>query len=195
MTASSICPSSDLYTPFSYYMLFNGCTSRLSAVEPWKQKAAADDEDFDLFGESSAADKQATKDLTEKKKPEAKPKKVIINKSSLVIEIKPNSADTDLDKVLQLVKKIEIKGVTWGEASKKVPVAFGLYKLQVSCTIIDDLVNTEDITDGIEGLGLSVAEAGARLKRKDAGEDEEEVEDEDDVGLVQSADIVSFNKL
>eukprot|EP00922_Rhytidocystis_sp_ex-Travisia-forbesii_P008350 GHVS01012278.1.p1 GENE.GHVS01012278.1~~GHVS01012278.1.p1 ORF type:complete len:204 (+),score=49.45 GHVS01012278.1:466-1077(+) len=203
MTATSSCcdtscaTSCDMYTPFSYHLLFNGSipTNCLSSIASSQcSKAAGKEEDFDLFGESSAADKEAVKELAEKKKAEAKPKKVIISKSSLVIEIKPNSVDTELDQVLALVKKIEINGVTWGEASKKVPVAFGLYKLQVSCTIIDDLVTTEDITDAIEALGLSGERAASRLKRKDAGEDQEEEEEGGD-GLVQSADIVSFNKL
>eukprot|EP00922_Rhytidocystis_sp_ex-Travisia-forbesii_P002568 GHVS01003810.1.p1 GENE.GHVS01003810.1~~GHVS01003810.1.p1 ORF type:complete len:214 (+),score=63.96 GHVS01003810.1:92-643(+) len=179
---SDLCPTNDLFTPITYYVLCQGCCSANRSCG----KSNGVPKEEDLFDESSpaeAAKKQS--DLS------VKPKKVIINKSSLVIEIKPNSTETDLENVLQLVKKININGVSWGEASKKVPVAFGLYKLQVSCTIIDDLVNTEDITDAIEGLGLTKENAEQRIKRKDAGEEEEE----DNNCLVQSADIVSFNKL
>lgn len=73
------------------------------------------------------------KKLAESKKKEAggKKKKEVVNKSSLVIEVKPADADTNLDEVAKLCKQIQIEGVTWGEAVKKVPVAFGLYKLQV----------------------------------------------------------------
>ncbi|OEH73758.1 EF-1 guanine nucleotide exchange domain-containing protein [Cyclospora cayetanensis] len=48
-------------------------------------------------------------------------------------------ADSDLDEIVRLAKDITMEGLTWGEAVKKVPVAFGLYKLQLSCVILDDL--------------------------------------------------------
>ncbi|KAL8447412.1 hypothetical protein Emag_004383 [Eimeria magna] len=136
--------------------------------------------------------------LKAKKKEEAagKKKKEVINKSSLVIEIKPASAETDLDEIARLAKGIQMEGLTWGEAVKKVPVAFGLYKLQLSCVIIDDKVNTNEITDLIEALGMT-EEQKEKLRKRQECEDEEEEGDEDEEadGLVQSAEIVSFNKL
>jgi len=57
-------------------------------------------------------------------------------------------------------------GLVWG-ASKLVPVAFGVKKVQIICTIVDDLVSVEDLTDKIQAF-------------------------ED---LVQSVDIAAFNKL
>eukprot|EP00922_Rhytidocystis_sp_ex-Travisia-forbesii_P041131 GHVS01061384.1.p2 GENE.GHVS01061384.1~~GHVS01061384.1.p2 ORF type:complete len:243 (+),score=69.39 GHVS01061384.1:101-829(+) len=158
-----------------------------------KTKAAAE-EDFDLFGEddSNAA---AAKALAAKKKEDAAPKakKVVVNKSSLVIEVKPNSIDTDLEKVWDLVKNIQIEGVTWGLGHKKVPVAFGLYKLQVSCVILDDLVNTEEIIEQIEALGMDPKVAAEQRRKRE--EEAEEDEEEETTGLVQSAEIASFNKL
>lgn len=85
------------------------------------------------------------KKLAESKKKEATgKKKEVINKSSLVIEVKPADADTNLDEVAKMCKQIQIEGVTWGEAVKKVPVAFGLYKLQVGwdALVLDAGVNT-----------------------------------------------------
>eukprot|EP00922_Rhytidocystis_sp_ex-Travisia-forbesii_P018194 GHVS01027074.1.p2 GENE.GHVS01027074.1~~GHVS01027074.1.p2 ORF type:complete len:274 (+),score=64.40 GHVS01027074.1:96-824(+) len=155
----------------------------------------AKEEDFDLFGEDDG-NAAAAKELAEKRKEGApKPKKVVINKSSLVIEVKPNNIDTDLEAVWDLVKNITIEGVTWGIGHKKVPIAFGLYKLQVSCVILDDLVNTEEIMEQIEALGMDPKVAAERKKKREEGGEEEEEDEEDSPGLVQSAEIVSFNKL
>ncbi|PFH35132.1 EF-1 guanine nucleotide exchange domain-containing protein [Besnoitia besnoiti] len=163
-----------------------------------KPKQEDDDDDIDLFGKSGDDDKEAVKKLAESKKKEAagKKKKEVINKSSLVIEVKPADAETSLDEISKLCKEIKIEGVTWGEAVKKVPVAFGLYKLQLCCTILDDVVNTNEIVDQIEALGMT-PEQLEKLKKRQEGEEEEDEEEEDDetYGLVQSAEIVSFNKL
>lgn len=115
-----------------------------------------------------------------------------INKSMLVIEVKPATADTNLDEVLKEVKNIHMDGLTWGEGFKKVPVAFGLYKLQVQCVLVDDLVNTNALIDMIEEIGMTEEQ---KQKRRDHEDEAEEDEDEEEAGLVQSAEIVSFNKL
>lgn len=75
-----------------------------------------------------------------KKKESSKKTKQVINKSMLVIEVKPADADTDLDDICKKVKAIEMEGVKWGEGSKKVPVAFGLYKLQVGSHVFGKVV-------------------------------------------------------
>ncbi|KAL8447213.1 hypothetical protein Emed_004536 [Eimeria media] len=157
-----------------------------------------EDDDIDLFGDDD--DAAEVEKLKAKKKEEAagKKKKEVINKSSLVIEIKPASAETDLDEIARLAKGIQMEGLTWGEAVKKVPVAFGLYKLQLSCVILDDKVNTNEITDQIEALGMTEEQKEKLRKRQECEEeedDEEGDEDEEADGLVQSAEIVSFNKL
>ncbi|KAL8436994.1 hypothetical protein Efla_007848 [Eimeria flavescens] len=160
-------------------------------------KKQQEDDDIDLFGDDDDAGEMEK--LKAKKKEEAggKKKKEVINKSSLVIEIKPASAETDLDEIARLAKGIQMEGLTWGEAIKKVPVAFGLYKLQLSCVILDDVVNTNEITDQIEALGMTEEQKERLRKRQECEEEEEEEgDDEDEVeGLVQSAEIVSFNKL
>ncbi|CDO62620.1 elongation factor 1 (EF-1), putative [Plasmodium reichenowi] len=129
-------------------------------------------------------------DQANNKKPK---KKEVINKSSLIIDIKPYGENTDLDEVLKLVKNITMEGLTWGKAHKKTPFAFGLFKLQVSCVIVDDLVNTDELIETIENLGLD----NEQLQKKKQMDDDEENYDEDDEieGLVQSAEIISFNKL
>lgn len=104
-----------------------------------------------------------------------------------------SGTDTDLDEIVRLTKQIKMEGLTWGEAVKKVPVAFGLYKLQLSCIIVDDIVNTSDITEQIESLGMNEQQKEKLKKRQERGDSDEE--DDDEEGLVQSAEIVSFNKL
>lgn len=200
MATGAMVPSNELFTLCSYYTLKCGGSA---AEQPKKKKeAAAEDEDFDLFGTGdSEADAKAAQQLAQQKKEAAaaagKGKKKVINKSMLVIEVKPAAADTNLDEVLQQVKKIHMEGLTWGEGFKKVPVAFGLYKLQVQCVIVDDLVNTNALVDMIEEIGMTEEEKKKReTEREEAeGQDEDEEDEDEEMGLVQSAEIVSFNKL
>lgn len=88
------------------------------------------------IGDDTEEDKEALKKLADSKKKTEKKKKEVVNKSMLVIEIKPNSSETNLDDIAAEVKKIKLEGLTWGESVKKVPIAFGLYKLQVWLTVI-----------------------------------------------------------
>ena len=66
----------------------------------------------------------------------------------------------------RLVRSIEKDGLLWG-ASKLVPLAYGIKKLQISCVVEDDKVSTDDL-------------------------EEEIVKFED---FVQSMDIAAFNKV
>lgn len=91
-----------------------------------------------------------------------------------------------------MIKDIKLNGLEWSVTCKKVPIAYGLMKLQIGCVIVDDLVNTDDIIERIECLGLDEAAAQKHIARRDAGEEDDEEEPE---GMVQSAEIVSFNKL
>ena len=63
----------------------------------------------------------------------------------------------------------------------------------MQCVILDDLVNTETVTDRIEEIGMSEKDKKKREARVDQGEDDDD--EEEFSGLVQSAEIVSFNKL
>ncbi|OEH74521.1 elongation factor 1-beta [Cyclospora cayetanensis] len=173
----------ELSTPCAYYLGSTGAP---------KGKPAEEEDDIDLFGEETAEDKEALKKLSDSKKNEKK-KKQVINKSMLVIEVKPSSSETNLDDIEKEIRKIQIEGLTWGENTKKVPIAFGLYKLQVQCVILDDIVETQSITDRIEEIGMNEEDKKKREAMMDHGEEDED--DEELSGLVQSAEIVSFNKL
>lgn len=64
--------------------------------------------------------------------------------------------------------------------------------VQVQCVVLDDVVNTNALVDEIEEIGMTEEQKERRRQREEGDEDED---DEDTGGLVQSAEIVSFNKL
>ncbi|EGZ21426.1 hypothetical protein PHYSODRAFT_354390 [Phytophthora sojae] len=148
-----------------------------AAAAPAKKAAAPakdeddDDDDDDLFGDDDDEDDEAAKALAAKRaeaaKAAKKEKKKPVERSQVVIEVKPWEAETDLEELAAKIKALPVEGLTWGEGHKLVPVAFGIKKLLVQCVIIDDLVLLDDITEAIEGF-------------------------ED---YVQSVDIASMNKL
>jgi len=105
-----------------------------------------------------------------------------------------------LDMVEKEVRKIQMEGLEWSTAAKKIPLAYGLFKLQMGAVIIDDLIQTDSIIERIECMGLSPEEAAKKLAVRDAEDDDEDEEYEDDedeevLGLVQSAEIISFQKI
>merc|ERR1711967_21889 len=73
-------------------------------------------------------------------------------KSLIVLDVKPWEADTDLGAVWKMIVENKIEGLTWGEKYELKPVAFGVKKLVMTCTIVDSMVVMDDITDHIEGL-------------------------------------------
>jgi elongation factor 1-beta len=136
------------------------------------QKAAVKDEYADIFdyGETDEAETEEEKaankarqermTLARKLKEEkdakdgkAKKEKVkMVEKSLVVLEVKPWEADTDLEMVWREIIKYQQEGLSWGESFKLEPVAFGIKKLVMTCTIVDSLVLLDDITDNIEAL-------------------------------------------
>ncbi|TDH68215.1 hypothetical protein CCR75_009553 [Bremia lactucae] len=130
-----------------------------------------DNDDDDLFGDDDEEDDEAAKALAAKRaeaaKSAKKEKKKPVERSQVVIEVKPWETETDLEVLAAKIKALRIEGLTWGEGHKLVPIAFGIKKLLVQCVIVDELVLLDDITEAIEAF-------------------------EDDV---QSVDIASMNKL
>lgn len=72
----------------------------------------------------------------------------------------------DMKETEKLVRTIECDGLTWG-ASKLVPLAYGIKKLQIACVVEDDKCGSEYLSEKIT-----------------------EFED-----YVQSVDVAAFNKL
>mmetsp|Transcript_25154 Transcript_25154/g.25353 ORF Transcript_25154/g.25353 Transcript_25154/m.25353 type:complete len:184 (-) Transcript_25154:167-718(-) len=83
-----------------------------------------------------------------KKKDKEKP----AEKSLVVLEVKPWEATCDLKEVWKKIVEYKQEGLTWGEAYKLEPVAYGIMKLVLTCTIVDKLVVMDDITDNIEAM-------------------------------------------
>eukprot|EP01105_Mastigella_eilhardi_P021413 TRINITY_DN5181_c0_g1_i1.p1 TRINITY_DN5181_c0_g1~~TRINITY_DN5181_c0_g1_i1.p1 ORF type:complete len:209 (-),score=101.67 TRINITY_DN5181_c0_g1_i1:67-693(-) len=124
-----------------------------------------EDDDFDLFGDETEEDKKANEEREAKLK-EVKKEVKKAAKSRVVFDVKPLDDETDMADLEKQVRAIEMDGLLWGNA-QLVPVAFTVKKLQIVAIIVDDLVSTDVLEETIS-----------------------ELED-----VVQSVDIVSFNKL
>ncbi|ESR41260.1 hypothetical protein CICLE_v10027451mg, partial [Citrus x clementina] len=131
--------------------------------------AAADDDndDVDLFGEETEEDKKAAEERSAAIKASAKRKES--GKSSVLLDIKPWNDETDMQKLEEAVRSIKMEGLHWG-ASKLVPVGYGIKKLQIMLTIVDDLVSVDNLIE-------------EHLMAEPINE------------YVQSCDIVAFNKI
>ena len=149
------------------HVTFSSSSKTASAKSAPVAKDVGDD--FDMFGDDDDEDeeeKAATharharmeaarklkeeKDAKDGKKKEVKEKPA--EKSLLVLEVKPWEADTDLKMVWEEIIKYQQDGLTWGESFKLEPVAYGIMKLVMTCSIVDSKVLMDDITDNIEAL-------------------------------------------
>jgi elongation factor 1-beta len=70
----------------------------------------------------------------------------------VTLEVKPWEADTDLNMVYKKILEYKQDGLVWGEKFNLVPVAYGIKKIVMTCTIDDDKVLMDDITDAIEAI-------------------------------------------
>jgi len=145
-------------------------------LKSWAEKAGGaapaekKGEDVDLFGDDDDEEEQKKLEELKKKKAAeagAKKKKDVVARSIVIFEVKVFEEEQDLDVLAKKIFTLEIDGLVWRTEYKKVPIAFGMNKLQIGCTIEDEKVPTDDIFDRIQ-----------------------EWEDE-----VQSCDIVSFQKV
>merc|ERR1711974_458390 len=100
--------------------------------------AEEEDDDVDLFGSSDEEESEE-----KSKKPQ------VIAKTSVLLDVKPWDDETDHDQMLASVKSIEMDGLLWG-AHKLIPIGYGIKKLQVMCTVEDEKVSVEELTEKIE---------------------------------------------
>lgn len=161
---------------------FSGATTAAAPAPAAKKaatkKAAAEDDFDDMFGDDeeadeepneygeTAADAAATKarqermaqalklkqERDEKAGKTKKNKEKAVEKSLVVLEVKPWEADCDLHMVFNEITKFQLDGLVWGQAHELVPVAYGIKKLVMQCVIVDSLVLMDDVTDNIEGM-------------------------------------------
>ncbi|GKC51956.1 elongation factor 1-beta 2-like protein [Tanacetum coccineum] len=132
----------------------------------FQEVAAEDDDDLDLFGDETEEEKAAAEARDQAK---ASTKKKESGKSSVLMDVKPWDDETDMKKLEEAVRSVEIEGLLWG-ASKLVPVGYGIKKMTIMLTIVDDLVSIDDLIED-------------RLTAEPINE------------YVQSCDIVAFNKI
>ncbi|CAH9078164.1 unnamed protein product [Cuscuta epithymum] len=144
------------------------CVATPPASDP---KAASaeddDDDDVDLFGEETEEEKKAAEERSAAVKASIKKKES--GKSSILLDVKPWDDETDMKKLEEAVKSVSMEGLSWG-ACKLVPVGYGIKKLQIMLTVVDDLVSVDDLVEN-------------HLTVEPINE------------YVQSCDIVAFNKI
>ncbi|TVT97730.1 hypothetical protein EJB05_11288 [Eragrostis curvula] len=126
-----------------------------------------DDDDVDLFGEETEEEKAAAEARAAAVKASGKKKES--GKSSVLLDVKPWDDETDMAKLEEAVRSLKMDGLLWG-ASKLVPVGYGIKKLQIMMTIVDDLVSVDTLIE-------------EHLCEPPVNE------------YVQSCDIVAFNKI
>ncbi|KAK6153952.1 hypothetical protein DH2020_013591 [Rehmannia glutinosa] len=129
--------------------------------------AEDDDDDVDLFGEETEEEKKAAEERAAAVKASSKKKES--GKSSIVLDVKPWDDETDMKKLEEAVRSVQMEGLLWG-ASKLVPVGYGIKKLQIMITIVDDLCSVDTLIEDY-------------LTAEPINE------------YVQSVDIVAFNKI
>ena len=117
--------------------------------------AADDDDDVDLFGSDEEEDDAEKKRITEERlaayaaKKSKKP--ALIAKTSVLLDVKPWDDETDMSKMLEMVKSVEMDGLVWG-ANKLVPIGYGINKLQVMAVVEDEKVSIEELSEKIESF-------------------------------------------
>ncbi|XP_063788730.1 elongation factor 1-beta [Pseudophryne corroboree] len=138
-----------------------------SSAKPAKEE---EDDDIDLFGSDEEEESEESKRIKEERLAQYASKKskkpALIAKSSILLDVKPWDDETDMVKLEECVRSIQMPGLLWG-SSKLVPVGYGIKKLQIGCVVEDDKVGTDDLEDQITAF-------------------------ED---YVQSVDVAAFNKI
>ncbi|CAN7035627.1 unnamed protein product [Brassica oleracea var. botrytis] len=148
-----------------------GCVSQSGAQKAEAPATAGadadDDDDIDLFADETEDEKKAAEEREAAKKDTKKPKES--GKSSVLLDVKPWDDETDMKKLEEAVRSVQMPGLYWG-ASKLVPVGYGIKKLTIMMTIEDDLVSVDNLI-------------------------EDHLTSEPNNEYIQSVDIVAFNKI
>ncbi|KAJ8640761.1 hypothetical protein MRB53_017455 [Persea americana] len=88
-----------------------------------------DDDDMDLFGEETEEEKKAAEERAAAVKASGKKKES--GKSSVLLDVKPWDDETDMQKLEEAVRSIQMEGLFWG-ASKLVPRTILLLNRQMN---------------------------------------------------------------
>ncbi|KAA0192776.1 Eukaryotic translation elongation factor 1 beta 2 [Fasciolopsis buskii] len=149
-------------------------SKQTASIQPKGDQKSAGDDDDDLFGSNDEAgdskDDADAERLRAERVAQYAAKKTTktspVAKSSIILDVKPWSDETDMVELESLVRSIKADGLLWGQ-SKLVPLAYGIKKLQIACVVEDDKIGIDFLEENIT-----------------------QFEDH-----VQSMDIVSFNKI
>merc|ERR1712170_336093 len=76
-------------------------------------------------------------------------KPALIAKTSVLFDVKPWDDETDMGKMLECCKTIEMDGLLWG-ASKLVPIGYGIKKLQLMCVVEDAKVSIDELQEKMQ---------------------------------------------
>jgi len=125
-------------------------TPTAAKTEPAKKETEEEEEDFELFDDEEDEEEKERIKQERVKAYEARKanKPVLIAKSNIILDVKPWDDETDMAKLEECVRSVEMDGLLWGN-SKFVPLAYGIRKLQISCVVEDDKVSTDDLEEKI----------------------------------------------
>ncbi|XP_039018754.1 elongation factor 1-beta 2-like isoform X2 [Hibiscus syriacus] len=102
--------SSQLATSFPGKAAGVGFGGKAAPAESAKDEAA-DDDDLDLFGDETEEEKKAAEEREASKK---SAKKKESGKSSVLLDVKPWDDETDMKKLEEAVRSVEMPGLLWG---------------------------------------------------------------------------------
>jgi len=112
--------------------------------------AKKDDDEIDIFGDDDE-DVVAPVKKQAPKKDEKPAKKAKIEKTFVMLDIKPYDSEFDIASLYPLIKnKIVKPGLIWGEKFELKPVAFGIKKLVMSAVYEDHNCESDDLIDEIQ---------------------------------------------
>lgn len=118
-----------------------------------KETKKADDDDMDLFGDDNEEDLAAAKKAAEAAKAGKKKKEKPPEMSLIIFEVKPVSDETDLDVLAKRIFAMKQDGLIWKHGDyKKVPVAFGIFKLILGFSCEDSKISVDDVQEKVEAL-------------------------------------------
>ncbi|GAB2245127.1 hypothetical protein Droror1_Dr00000620 [Drosera rotundifolia] len=118
--------------------------SSLAARSMSDAPTGGDDDDLDVFGDETEEEKKAAEEREPAKISSSKKKQS--GKSFVLLDVKPWDDETDMKKREEAVRRIQMEGLLWG-AAKLVPIGYGIKKLQIMMTIVDDLVSVDTIIE------------------------------------------------
>merc|ERR1711962_1923419 len=126
-------------------------TKRLAALEtgkptaPSTKSAPVEEEEEDAEAARVREERLAAYAAKKSKKPGP------IAKSSVLLDCKPWDDETDMAAMEAEIRKIEMDGLIWG-AGKLQPVGYGINKLSILCTVEDEKVSIDELSETIQEL-------------------------------------------